>query len=89
VRARALAFVAIIAGGACGGLIGYSFVSLQCHHCRTAAGIAGVTGAVLAALGVGVIATITLRAMGEWRRIQSTEDTQTGHAQDGRGDQDG
>ncbi len=69
-RARALAFVAILAAGACGGLIGYSFVSLQCHGaCTTPEGAGAIVGAAIAAIGVAVIAVLVLRAMGEWRTI--------------------
>jgi hypothetical protein len=71
IRARALAFAAIIVAGVAGGLIGYSFVDLQCHgRCGTPKGIGGLTGAVIAAAGVAVVAVLTLRAMGEWRTIK-------------------
>lgn len=70
VRARALAFAAIVVAGACGALIGSSFVSLQCQRgCTTSTGIGAIVGAVVAAGGVAVVAVLTLRAMGEWRRI--------------------
>lgn len=69
--ARVLAFAAILVGGLCGGLIGYSFVTLQCtDDCATLAGGAGLLGAVLGALGVGVVAILALRAMGEWKARQ-------------------
>jgi hypothetical protein len=65
--ARALALAAIIVGGACGGLIGYAFVDLQCTgDCTTANGIGLVIGAVASAVGVAVIVVLALRAMGEW-----------------------
>lgn len=65
--ARALALAAIIVGGACGGLIGYAFVDLQCTgDCTTANGIGLVVGAVASAVGVAVIVVLALRAMGEW-----------------------
>jgi hypothetical protein len=70
VRARVLAFAAIVVAGVCGAVIGSSVVNLQCHgNCTTPAGVGGLAGAVLSAGGVGVIAALTLRAMGEWRRI--------------------
>ncbi|HEX6425977.1 MAG TPA: hypothetical protein VFZ79_20965 [Acidimicrobiales bacterium] len=69
--ARVLAFVAILVGGLCGGLIGWAFVDLQCEgDCGVATGIAGVVGAVVGAGGVAVVAVLALRAMGEWRTIQ-------------------
>ena len=65
--ARVLAFVAILVGGLCGGLIGYGFTDLQCTgDCGTLAGGAGLLGAVIGAVGVGVVAILALRAMGEW-----------------------
>jgi hypothetical protein len=65
--ARVLAFVAILVGGLCGGLIGYAFVDLQCTgDCGTLAGAAGLLGAAVGAVGVGVVAVLALRAMGEW-----------------------
>ena len=71
VRARALAFLAIVVAGACGALIGYSFVELQCHgSCALPEAIGAVVGGVGAAAGVAVVAVLTLRAMGEWRTIK-------------------
>ena len=66
--ARVLAFLAILVGGLCGGLIGYAFVDLQCTgDCGTLAGAAGLLGAAIGAVGVGIVAVLALRAMGEWR----------------------
>ena len=71
VGARVLAFVAILVGGACGGLIGAGVVNLQCSgDCTTPASAGGLTGAVVGALGVAVVAVLALRAMGEWRTIE-------------------
>ncbi len=68
--ARALAFISILIGGLCGGLIGYGFVDLQCTgDCGTAAAIGALVGAIVAAAGTAVIAVLVLRAMGEWRQI--------------------
>ena len=70
--ARVLAFSAIIAAGACGGLIGYAVTDLGCDHgCTTAAGLIGLGGAVGAAAGVGIVAVLALRASAEWRARQS------------------
>jgi ABC-type Co2+ transport system permease subunit len=69
--ARILAFVAILLAGACGGVIGYAFVSLQCDgDCTVQRGLGAVVGALIGAIGVAVVATLALRAMGEWRIIQ-------------------
>ena len=73
--ARILAFAAILVGGLCGGLIGFSVVDIQCgHDCTTASGGAGVLGAVIGAVGVGVVSILALRAMGEWRTIQRRDE---------------
>ncbi len=74
VRARILAFTAIIVAGAAGAAIGGSVVNVQCHgNCDTPIGIGAVVGGGIAAGGTGVVATLTLRAMGEWRRISEDE----------------
>jgi uncharacterized membrane protein YuzA (DUF378 family) len=72
--ARVLAFVAILVGGLCGGLIGWAFVDLTSDDPGVLAGLAGLAGAVIGALGVAVVATLALRAMGEWRTIQHREE---------------
>jgi len=74
VRARALAFVAILLAGVCGGLIGYGVVGVQCTgRCTTTKGWGLLTGALIGAVGVAVIAVLVRRAMGEWRVIQSRD----------------
>lgn len=74
VGSRVLAFVLILLAGAAGGFIGWSFVELQCEgDCTVQTGIGAVVGAVLAAGGVAVVTVLTLRASGEWRRIQDRE----------------
>ena len=71
VRARALAFGAILVAGLCGALIGYGFVGVQCTGtCTTDEGVGAVIGGAIAAAGVAVVAVLTLRAMGEWRTIK-------------------
>jgi hypothetical protein len=73
--ARVLAFVAILIGGLCGGLIGYGFTDLQCaDDCTGLAGGVGLAGAAIGAVGVGVVSILALRAMGEWRTIQRRDD---------------
>ncbi len=72
VGARVLAFVAILVGGAAGGLIGYSVTDLQCTgSCSTATGLGLLAGSVLGAIGVAVIAVLVLRATSEWRTIHA------------------
>ena len=69
--ARVLAFASILLAGLCGGLIGYAVVDLQCEgDCTAASGAGGLVGAVVFAVGVGVVAVLALRAMAEWRVVQ-------------------
>ena len=73
--ARLLAFGAIVLAGICGGLIGWKVTALQVAGDTTlASGIGGVIGAIVGAGGVGVVAVLVLRAMGEWNTIQQTGD---------------
>ena len=71
--ARVLAFLAILLGGLCGGMIGYAVTDLQCTSgCGgVEAGLGALVGALLAAGGVAVVAVLVLRAMAEWRTIQN------------------
>ena len=86
--ARLLAFLAIVVGGICGAVIGWSVVDLQCgtpdrpgaeqqaddDGCDTLQGIGAVGGAVVGAAGVAVVAVLVLRAMAEWRRDMDLEE---------------
>lgn len=68
VLARVLAFASIVLAGAVGGFIGWAFADLQCEgDCTVQAGISGLVVAVAAAAGVGVVAVLALRALGEWQ----------------------
>lgn len=72
--ARGLAFAAIVLAGLCGALIGWAFVDLQCTgDCSTSSGIGAIVGGLISAAGVAVVAVLTLRAMGEWKRIKEEE----------------
>ena len=69
--ARVLAFSAIIVAGVCGGLIGFTVMDLSCRgDCTTTAGLIGLASAVIAAVGTGIVAVLTLRAAAEWRAQQ-------------------
>jgi len=73
-RARALAAVAILIGGVCGAMIGFSFAELQCSgDCTTWKGIGLLIGAAMASIGVAVVAVLTLRAMDEWQTTTERE----------------
>ena len=74
VRARAVAFAAILVAGVCGGLIGWSFVVIQCEGaCTGPGGLGALVGALIAAGGVAIVAVLTLRAMGEWKRVKEAD----------------
>ena len=69
--ARFAAFLAILLGGLAGGLIGYTLVKLQCHGtCATQRGLGALFGAIIAALGMSVVAVLVLRALGEWKEVE-------------------
>ncbi len=71
VRARVLAFCSIVLAGISGALIGWGIVDVECRgNCAVPEGIGMLTGGVITAAGVAVVAVLVLRAMGEWRRIQ-------------------
>ena len=67
--AYVLAFLSVVLAGAFGGIIGYGLVDLGCSGDCGPAVVAGlVVGALAAALGVGIVAVLVLRAMAEWQR---------------------
>ena len=66
--ARLAAFAAVLVAGVCGGLIGWAVTDVSCGgDCDALAGTAGVLTAIGAAVGVAIVAVLTLRAMGEWK----------------------
>ncbi len=78
-KVRILSFVAICAGGLLGGLIGWAFVRLQVDgDTAVPEAFGALVGAVGAALGIAVVATLVLRAMNEWRTIQQGINPRTG-----------
>ncbi len=65
--------------GLAGATIGYSLVSLQCDgDCGVPTGIGLLIGALVAAMGMAIVAVLVMRAMGEWREIEDR--TGAGHA---------
>lgn len=69
--ARGLAVLSILIGGLCGGLIGFALTDVQCTgDCTTWKGIGILVGAVGAAIGIAIVAVLTLRAMDEWDTLQ-------------------
>jgi len=75
VGARVVAFVSILVSGACGALIGYALVDIQSEGASsTAKAVGGLAGGVVGAFGVAVVAVLALRAMGEWKTIQTRDE---------------
>lgn len=72
--ARFAAFASILLAGAAGALIGYTLVSLQCDgDCALPQGIGLFVGALIAAVGMSVVAVLVLRAQGEWRMAKTDQ----------------
>lgn len=68
--ARAVAFVAILAGGFGGGLIGHTLAGLQCTgDCDLPQGLSMWGGSIVGAGGAAIVAILVLRAQGEWREL--------------------
>jgi hypothetical protein len=64
-----LSFASVVLAGIFGGIIGYGLVDVGCTgDCDTARLTGTLIGAIVAAVGVGVVAVLVLRAMAEWRR---------------------
>ena len=62
------AFLAVVAAGLCGALIGSGLVAIDCRgDCGTAQGLGALIGGVAGALGVAVVAVLVMRALAEQR----------------------
>ena len=71
---RIAAFAAILIAGLAGGLIGFSLMSLQCSGtCGTGKGLGAFSGAILAAIGMSVVAVLVMRAIGEWNDLEQRQ----------------
>jgi len=67
--AYVLAFLSVVLAGVFGAVIGYGLGDLNVDGGSTLAGVVGmIIGGVAAAVGVGVVAVLVLRAMAEWQR---------------------
>jgi hypothetical protein len=66
--ARAVAFIAILLGGACGGVIGWAVVRLQCTGvCTTPKSIGAIVSTLIFAGGTAIVSVLSLRALAEWK----------------------
>lgn len=70
--ARALAFVAILIGGLLGGLVGFGIGDVL-YPDTTWPAVGALGGALTGAVGLGVLANLTLRAMNEWKTATHPE----------------
>jgi hypothetical protein len=63
------AFASVVTAGLFGGVIGYGIVDVGFTTPTSTAKLLGtLAGATGAAIGVGIIAVLVLRAMAEWKR---------------------
>jgi hypothetical protein len=72
VGARWAAFAGILVGGLLGGMIGYGTSDLLSDK-DLWVGLGTIAGAAIGAVGVGIMAALTLRAMSEWKATQHPE----------------
>jgi hypothetical protein len=72
--ARWLAFTSNLVGGLLGGMIGYGTGDLLTGS-TVWAGLGTLTGALIGAVGVGIVAGLALRAMNEWQAARHPEAT--------------
>ncbi|MGH1488248.1 MAG: hypothetical protein ACRBK7_02450 [Acidimicrobiales bacterium] len=70
--ARLLAFALILVGGLLGGLVGYGVGDLMGRTANWSA-VGAFGGGLTGAIGVAVVANLTLRAMNEWRAVEHPE----------------
>lgn len=77
VAARWLAFGLVVVGGGLGAMVGYGVGDVMFRDATWAA-VGGLLGAATAAIGLGVVANLTLRAMNEWRAVEHPEDQRRG-----------
>jgi len=72
--ARWLAFAGVLVGGLLGGMVGYGIGDIMGGGSSTWAAVGGLLGGLTGAIGVGVVANLTLRAMNEWKAVSHPED---------------
>ncbi len=71
--ARWLAFLGVLVGGLLGGLIGYGIGDIL-GGSATVAALGALLGGLICAVGVGIVASLTLQAMNEWKVSAHPED---------------
>jgi hypothetical protein len=74
-----LVFTSVVVSGLFGGTIGYGLVDISCEgSCGLAVAAGALVGAAIAAVGVGIVAALVLRAMAEWKRNPPASPTRRG-----------
>jgi hypothetical protein len=69
-----VAYAGVVVAGLLGAAIGFGFVDAACRgDCTLEKAIGAIVAGAGAAVGVGVVAVLTLRAMAEWRRTGPSE----------------
>jgi hypothetical protein len=69
-----IAYIGVVVAGLLGAAIGFGFVDAACGgDCALEKAIGTIVAGAGAAIGVGVVAVLTLRAMAEWRRTGPSE----------------
>ncbi len=71
-----IAYGLTVLSGVLGAVIGYGVAGVQCDvmrsgDCASSQAIGALIGGAFCAIGVGIVAVLTLRAMAEWRRPRS------------------
>jgi hypothetical protein len=64
-----VAYLGVVVAGLLGAAIGFGFADAACEgDCTLEKAVGAVVAGAGAAVGVGVVAVLTLRAMAEWKR---------------------
>jgi len=71
--ARWIAFVGVLVGGLLGALIGYGTMDILSDS-ELSIGLGTLVAAAIGAVGVGILASLTLRAMSEWKATQHPQE---------------
>ncbi len=82
--ARYAAFGSVVLGGVLGALVGYGVADVMFRD-STWAAVGALLGALTGAIGVGVLANLTLRAMNEWNAVAHPEDDRRSRRRRDRG----
>ncbi len=71
--------MAILVGGLLGGLVGYGIGDVL-YPDSTSPAVGALAGSLTGAIGLGVLANLTLRAMNEWKTASHPESQDSGTA---------